>query len=102
MKILDVTGQRVRQDNYYNVVDNEVKRKSIYCHIEPELCGSRGGWTRLAYLNMSDDTHNCPSGFRLYQSGGVIELVVDQEQILVVYQLYSHLMEPDILRYVVE
>ena len=36
-----------------------------------ELCGSRGGWTRLAYLNMSDDTQNCPSGFRLYQSGGV-------------------------------
>ena len=56
---------------YYNIVDNEGKRKSIYCHIEPELCGSRGGWTRLAYLNMSDDTQNCPSGFRLYQSGGV-------------------------------
>ena len=35
---------------------------------EQELCGSRGGWTRLAYLNMSDDTQNCPSGFRLYQS----------------------------------
>ena len=37
----------------------------------PELCGSRGGWTRLAYLNMSNATQNCPSGFRLYQSGGV-------------------------------
>ena len=36
-----------------------------------ELCGSGGGWTRLAYLNMSDSTQNCPSGFRLYQSGGV-------------------------------
>uniref|UniRef100_A0A1X7UU48 Fibrinogen C-terminal domain-containing protein n=1 Tax=Amphimedon queenslandica TaxID=400682 RepID=A0A1X7UU48_AMPQE len=29
------------------------------------------GWTRLAYLDMSDATQNCPSGFRLYQSGGV-------------------------------
>uniref|UniRef100_A0A1X7TFL8 Uncharacterized protein n=1 Tax=Amphimedon queenslandica TaxID=400682 RepID=A0A1X7TFL8_AMPQE len=29
------------------------------------------GWTRLAYLDMSDSTVNCPSGFRLYQSGGV-------------------------------
>ena len=38
---------------------------------EQELCGSRGGWTRLAYLNMSNATQNCPSGFRLYQSGGV-------------------------------
>ena len=41
-----------------------------YCNME-ELCGSGGGWTRLAYLNMSDSTQNCPSGFRLYQSGGV-------------------------------
>ena len=32
------------------------------------LCGS-GGWTRLAYLDMSDSTQNCPSGFRLYLSG---------------------------------
>ena len=40
------------------------------CNME-ELCGSGGGWTRLAYLNMSDATQNCPSGFRLYQSGGV-------------------------------
>ena len=42
----------------------------VYCNIE-ELCGSGGGWTRLAYLDMSDATQNCPSGFRLYQSGGV-------------------------------
>ena len=35
------------------------------------LCGSGGGWTRLAYLNMSDNAQNCPSGFRLYQSSGV-------------------------------
>ena len=44
-------------------------RQTVYCDME--LCGSRGGWTRLAYLNMSDSTENCPSGFRLYQSGGV-------------------------------
>ena len=53
-------------------MDNGGTRQSIYCDMEgQELCGSRGGWTRLAYLNMSDDTQNCPSGFRLYQSGGV-------------------------------
>ena len=43
---------------------------NTYCNME-ELCGSGGGWTRLAYLDMSDSTVNCPSGFRLYQSGGV-------------------------------
>ena len=44
--------------------------KHTYCNME-ELCGSRGGWTRLGYLDMTDATVNCPSGFRLHQSGGV-------------------------------
>ena len=43
---------------------------TAYCNME-ELCNSTGGWTRLAYLDMTDATQNCPSGFRLYQSGGV-------------------------------
>ena len=42
----------------------------IYCNMEELQCGSVG-WTRLAYLNMSNSTETCPSGFRLYQSGGV-------------------------------
>ena len=44
--------------------------KHTYCNME-ELCGSGGGWTRLAYLDMTDATVNCPSGFGLYNSGGV-------------------------------
>ena len=43
---------------------------TTYCNIGT-LCGSGGGWTRLAYLDMSDATQNCPSGFRLYRPGGV-------------------------------
>ena len=43
---------------------------TTYCNME-ELCGSGGGWTRLAHLDMTDSTEKCPSGFRLYQSGGV-------------------------------
>ena len=43
---------------------------STYCNMGT-LCGSGGGWTRLAYLNMFDATQNCPFGFRLYRSGGV-------------------------------
>uniref|UniRef100_A0A1X7TPV6 Uncharacterized protein n=1 Tax=Amphimedon queenslandica TaxID=400682 RepID=A0A1X7TPV6_AMPQE len=42
---------------------------TAYCNMGT-LCGSVG-WTRLAYLDMSDATQNCPSGFKLYQSGGV-------------------------------
>ena len=55
---------------YYALAsDNGSAKYSAYCNME-ELCGSRG-WTRLAYLNMSNATVNCPSGFKLYQSGGV-------------------------------
>ena len=50
---------------YYTIGGNRE-----YCNME-ELCGSGGGWTRLAYLDMTDSTQNCPPGFRLYQSGGV-------------------------------
>ena len=42
----------------------------VYCHME-ELCDSKGGWMRVAYLNMSDSTEECPPGFRLYDENGV-------------------------------
>ncbi|XP_019851042.1 PREDICTED: uncharacterized protein LOC109581405 isoform X2 [Amphimedon queenslandica] len=54
--------------NYNIVYEGEIR--NVYCNME-ELCGSGGGWTRLAYLDMTDSTQNCPPGFRLYQSGGV-------------------------------
>ena len=47
-----------------------VNGRNVYCYMG-ELCGTGGGWTRLAYLDMFDSTVNCPTGFRLYQSGGV-------------------------------
>ena len=33
---------------------------NAYCNMD-ELCGSEGGWTRLAYLDMSDAKQNCMS-----------------------------------------
>ena len=57
--------QRSSPSGYYHV-----NSRNTYCNMDT-LCGSGGGWTRLAYLDMSDATQNCPSGFRLYQSGGV-------------------------------
>ena len=52
------------------VADNQTCSYSAYCNMET-LCGSEGGWTRLAYLNMTDTTQNCPSGLTLYQFDGV-------------------------------
>ena len=40
---------------------------STYCNMGL-LCGSGGGWTRIAYLHLYGQ--NCPSGFRPYRSGG--------------------------------
>ena len=54
----------------YYILAGPTGTYSTYCNMGT-LCGSGGGWTRLAYLDMSDSTQNCPSGFRLYQSGGV-------------------------------
>ena len=54
---------------YYTIATSNGDTTSVYCHME-ELCNSRGPWTRIAYLNMSDPTHQCPSGFRLYTSNG--------------------------------
>ena len=47
----------------------DVSYQTIYCNMD-QLCGSGGGWTRVAYLDMSDATQNCPTGFRLYTIGG--------------------------------
>ena len=41
-----------------------------YCHMG-ELCNSKGGWSRIAYLDMTDINQYCPYGFKQYQSGGV-------------------------------
>ena len=54
----------------YLIVTSDGETQHVYCHME-ELCSSGGGWTRIAYLDMSDSTEECPPGFRLYQSEGI-------------------------------
>ena len=55
---------------YYTIATSNGDTTNVYCHME-ELCKSKGPWTRIAYLNMSDPTHQCPLGFRLYISNGI-------------------------------
>ena len=47
-----------------------INSQLMYCEMG-ELCNSTGGWTRLAYLDMSDSTVDCPTGFRLYTRNGI-------------------------------
>ena len=50
----------------------DLSRGRAYCHMD-ELCGTKGGWTRIAYLDMFDPyySYHCPSGLQVYQSGEV-------------------------------
>ena len=52
---------------YYTIATSNGDTTTVYCHME-ELCKSKGPWTRIAYLNMSDPTHQCPPGFGLHTS----------------------------------
>ena len=54
----------------YLINTSEKKTEYVYCHMET-LCGSDGGWTRLAHLDMTDPTESCPDGWRLYEVDGV-------------------------------
>ena len=47
-----------------------VNSRNIYCNMG-ELCGQDGGWTRIAYLDMSDSSQNCPSGLEALDTGGI-------------------------------
>ena len=55
---------------YYYLGSTVGWRRQVYCHMD-ELCGTKGGWTRIAYLDMTFKYSRCPSGFKLYQSGEV-------------------------------
>ena len=53
---------------YYNITNNDGTTQSVYCDLEhghKYLCGSTG-WTRIAYLDMSDTSQQCPNEFRQY------------------------------------
>ena len=56
--------------DYYTIIDGTGHARHVYCQME-QVCGSSSGWTRVAYLNMSDPTEECPSGFKLYNQNGV-------------------------------
>ena len=67
-----------------------------------ELCGTGGGWTRLAYLDISDFTVNCPLDLD-YINQEELELVVDQSVVVVTVHLFNiHLVVSVTLKYVVE
>ena len=54
---------------YYTIADSDGLTRHVYCHMG-ELCGSDEGWTRIAYLDMSNEEEKCPDGLKLYERNG--------------------------------
>ena len=92
--------QQKQPDNpsgYYNL-----NGKLVYCHMG-KLCDTEGAWTRLGQFDISDSTVSCPSGFKLYESGGVRACGrMSTSQTQVVHLLDFHPTGSVILKYVVE
>ena len=58
---------------YYTITKYDGTTQRVYCDMEHSHqypCGSTG-WTRVAYLDMSDPSQQCPTELRLYNEGGV-------------------------------
>ena len=55
------------KSGYYNIILTNGSIVTVYCDMEGINCDEEGGWTRVAYLNMTEPGTTCPSG--LTQTG---------------------------------
>ena len=53
---------------YCWIRDSSGRVTQQYCDMEREGCGTRGGWMRVAHLDMTQPNQQCPSGFSLITS----------------------------------
>ena len=47
---------------YYQIHVPNGSLVQVYCDLEGTNCGGEGGWTRVAYFNMSQSGATCPQG----------------------------------------
>ena len=47
---------------YYQIRIPNCSLVQVYCDMEGSNCGAEGGWTRVAYVNMSQSGATCPQG----------------------------------------
>ena len=55
---------RGQNSGYYWIRANGNSAVQVYCDMNRHCCNSTGGWTRVAYLNMTDPTQQCPDEWR--------------------------------------
>ena len=49
-------------------IDGNIIIKRVYCNMEDTHCGIRGGWMRVAHIDMTDSNDTCPSPLRTITS----------------------------------
>ena len=50
---------------YYQIQAANGSAMQVFCDMEGTHCGGEGGWMRVAHLNMTDPSSQCPVGFRV-------------------------------------
>ena len=59
-------SQVLRPSGYYWIRSSNGTAVQVYCDMDRVCgCNSTGGWTRVAYLNMTDPSQQCPSAWTL-------------------------------------
>ena len=50
---------------YYQIQAANGSAVQVYCDMEGTNCGREGGWMRVAHLNITDQSSQCPDGFKV-------------------------------------
>ena len=56
---------------YYTIQAPNGSLIPVYCDMEGSNCDGKGGWMRVAYLNMSEPGATCPPGLKLHQYNNI-------------------------------
>ena len=56
---------------YYPITAPNGSLVQVYCDMEGTNCGGEGGWTRVAYVNMSQSGATCPQGLTQFINSGL-------------------------------
>ena len=61
---IDAQSPTLRPSGFYWIRSSSGTVVQVYCDMD-RVCGCTGGWTRVAYLNMTDPSQQCPSAWTL-------------------------------------
>ena len=53
---------------YYNITLSNGSQVEVYCDMKGSHCDEEGGWTRVAFVNMSEPGSSCPPGLVQYDN----------------------------------